>query len=181
MKKALLIIDVQNDYFKNGKYPLYKPEQALEKVKRLVECFRKQNLPIIYIQHVSSKQSGFFVPDTEGVKLHSEISPSGNEAVVIKHFPNSFQQTVLADELIKNEVTDLVICGMMTHMCVDTTVRAAKERGYNVTLIEDGCATRSLEHSGSTISADTVQKVYMASLNQQFAEVITCEEFLKQC
>lgn len=94
----------------------------------------------------------------------------------MKHYPNSFYETDLHNELMKNEVTELVVCGMMTHMCIDTTVRAAKEYGYKVTLISDGCAAKALEWNGVRIPADTVQDVFMASLNRKFADVITSVE-----
>lgn len=79
---------------------------------------------------------------------------------------------------MENGVTELVICGMMTHMCIDTTIRAAKDYGYELTLISDGCATKELEWNGDYIPADTVQSIFMASLNQKFANVITSTDYL---
>lgn len=180
MKKALLIIDVQNDYFPNGNCELFKAEEALHTIKRLLEDFRKRNLPVIYIQHISTMHATFFVPETDGVEINKEIEPLDKETVIIKHYPNSFYETKLQEELIKNDVTDLVVCGMMTHMCVDTTVRAAKDYGYKITLISDGCATKDLEWNGDTLSASIVQSVYMTSLNQKFATVTTSTEFLSK-
>ena len=168
MKKALLIVDVQNDYFPDGKCRLHKPEEALNTIKGLLKSFREQNLPAIYVQHVSTMQADFFIPNTEGVQIHKDIKPLDTEAVIVKHYPNSFYETDLHNELMKNEVTELVVCGMMTHMCIDTTVRAAKEYGYKVTLISDGCAAKALEWN--------VQDVFMASLNRKFADVITSVE-----
>lgn len=177
MKKALLIIDVQNDYFLNGKCPLYKPEVALDRIKYLLKYFRKQESLIIYIQHVSSTQGDFFIPYTDGVKIHNDIKPLDTEKVIVKHYPNSFYETDLHNELMKNEVTELVVCGMMTHMCIDTTVRAAKDYGYKVTLISDGCTTKDLEWGEIIIPANIIQSVYMASLDQKFANVISSTEF----
>ena len=85
----------------------------------------------------------------------------------------------VAAELKKTGVTDVVICGMMTHMCIDTTVRAAKDFGYNATLISDACATKDLKWNGENIPADVVQNVYMASLHGKFANVITGEEYFR--
>ena len=180
MKKALLIIDVQNDYFPNGNCELVKPEEALNTIKKILGDFRKRDLPIFYIQHFSTAQATFFVPKTDGVEIHKDIKPLDGETVIIKHYPNSFYETELQDELMKNDITDLVVCGMMTHMCDDTTVRAAKDYGYKITLISDGCATKDLEWNGIKIPASTVQSVYMASLNQKFATVTTSMEFLKE-
>lgn len=115
-----------------------------------------------------------------GVEINKGIEPLDKETVIVKHYPNSFYKTKLQEELIKNDVTDLVVCGMMTHMCVDTTVRAAKDYGYKITLISDGCATKDLEWNGDTLSASIVQNVYMTSLNQKFATVTTSMEFLSK-
>lgn len=177
MNKALLIIDVQNDYFPNGKCELYHPELALNVIKGLIKNFRKNNLPIYYIQHLSAPSANFFVPDTEGANIHQDIKPLDTDTIIIKHYPNSFFETTLEAELKKAAITDLVICGMMTHMCIDTTVRAAKDYGYNTTLIMDGCTTKDLEWNGVRVPASIVQNVYMASIDQKFAKVITGKEF----
>lgn len=178
MKKALLIIDVQNDYFPNGKCELHQPELALENIKALLAFFRKNNLPVYYVQHIAAKTASFFIPDTEGVNIHSSIMPLDSEKVITKHFPNSFFETSLQAELENDSITDLVVCGMMTHMCVDTTVRAARDFGYNTTLISDACATKNLMQNGEELPAEVVQNVYMASLHPNFANVMTCKNFL---
>lgn len=178
MKKALLIIDVQNDYFPNGNCQLNKPEVALNTIKSLLKHFREKKLPIFYIQHVSiAVQANFFISETVGVQINKEIKPLDTEIIIVKHYPNSFYKTNLQKVLKQNKITDLVVCGMMTHMCIDTTVRAAKEYGYKITLISDGCATKDLEWNNVNIPAETIQSVFMASLNHKFANVITSKEF----
>lgn len=177
MKKALLIIDVQNDYFPNGKCELYQSELALGNIEELLTYFRNNNLPVYYVQHIAEATASFFVPDTDGVNIHNSIAPLDSEKVIIKHFPNSFFDTSLQDELEKEAVTELVVCGMMTHMCVDTTVRAARDLGYHITLISDACATKDLEHNGTRIPAEIVHNVYMASLHPKFANVMTCRKY----
>lgn len=97
-----------------------------------------------------------------------------------KNTPNSFHNTTLKKELDLNNVTDLVICGMMTHICVDATVKSAKDFGYNVTLVSDACTTRDIEWNGERIPANVVQNVYMSSLDGTFANVLTSEEYFKE-
>ncbi|MBN7772624.1 cysteine hydrolase family protein [Clostridium aminobutyricum] len=179
MNKALLIIDVQNDYFPNGKCELHQPELALSSIKKLLRYFRDNKLPVYHIKHLSEKNAAFFVPNTDGVNIHKDIMPLDSEKIIIKHYPNSFFETDLQAELSKERISDIVICGMMTHMCVDTTVRAAKDYGYNITLVSDACATKDLEWNGLTIPANIVQDVYMASINSKFANVITSENILE--
>ncbi|WP_310603287.1 cysteine hydrolase family protein, partial [Anaerosporobacter sp.] len=159
MREALLIIDVQNDYFTGGKCELYQPEQTLESIGNTLTYFRENNYPVFFIQHISPSNATFFIPNTEGVEIHKKITPLESEQVIIKHTPNSFFDTELQHELQKLSITNLVVCGMMTHMCVDTTVRAARYMGYQVTLLSDTCTTKDLEWNGSKIPANIVQDV----------------------
>ena len=149
-------------------------------IKGLLKSFREQNLPAIYVQHVSTMQADFFIPNTEGVQIHKDIKPLDTEAVIVKHYPNSFYETDLHNELMKNEVTELVVCGMMTHMCIDTSVREAKDLGYYVTLIADACATKDLEWNGRKLPASFINDVYMASLNSKFAKVIASADYFAE-
>lgn len=180
MKKALVIIDVQNDYFPGGKCELFESEKALAAIKKLLSFFRTREYPVYFIQHVSGAKASFFAENTKGIDIHEQIEPLQSESICIKHSPNSFYETNLNVSLEKQGVTDLVICGMMTHMCVDTTVRAAKDYGYHVTLVSDACATLNLTWKDEVISAEIVQKVFLASLHGMFSDVISTEEFLKK-
>ena len=177
MDTALVIIDVQNDYFPQGKCELFQSEQALKVTKRLLKHFRERKLPVFYVQHISPEDAAFFLPNTKGVQLHKEIEPLGSEYIIVKHTPNGFHETTLQEKLTSLSIKNLVMCGMMTHMCIDTTIRAAKDYGYEITLISNGCATKELKWNGVNIPADTVQSIFMASLNQKFANVITSTEF----
>lgn len=180
MKKALLIIDVQNDYFKGGKCELFQPEIALKNIVDLKNSFDAQALPIYYIQHINASDASFFQENSEGVKLHADIAPKATTNVIVKHYPNSFYQTQLLEKLKHDNVEALIICGMMTHMCIDTTVRAAKDFGYPVQLIADGCTTKDLIWNNKTIPATTVHDTFMASLNGKFAEIVTTKQFLNK-
>ena len=118
MKQALLIIDVQNDYFKNGKMELVNPELALQNTNQLEDYFIRNNLPIIYIQHISPASTSFFQENTAGVELHPQLQITDDSLIIEKHFPNSFLETKLQAILEQHQVEQLVITGMMTHMCL---------------------------------------------------------------
>ena len=178
MDTALVIIDVQNDYFPQGKCELFQSEQALKVTKRLLKHFRERKLPVFYVQHISPEDAAFFLPNTKGVQLHKEIEPLGSEYIIVKHTPNGFHETTLQEKLTSLSIKNLVMCGMMTHMCVDTTVRAAKDLGYQVTLISDACATKDLEWNGRKLPASFINDVYMASLNGRFATVMSSTDYL---
>lgn len=180
MNTALLIIDIQNDYFEGGKMALEGAEQASINAKKILEEFRKKNLPVIHIRHIATRSDAtFFLPGTSGSEIHKNVKPLENEKVIIKHFPNSFRESELQDYLRKPEITDLIICGMMTHMCIDATIRAAKDFGFNCTLIGDACATRQLEINGVTVKAVDVHNAFLSALNGFYAKVVKTEEYLK--
>lgn len=179
---ALILIDLQNDYFTGGKCELYNSELAVKKAKIILEYFRKYSLPIIHIKHLNTtmqKEAPYFIPETEGVEIHQLVYPKENENVIIKHTPNSFFQTDLNNELSKKEINNLIVCGMMSHMCIDTTVRHGKLIGYNITVIEDACTSPDLNFKENTINANTVHQVIMASLNGAFANIFTADEWIK--
>lgn len=179
MKQALLIIDVQNDYFSGGKSELYNPLGALDNIERILQNFRNQALPVIHVQHINIRAGAtFFLPDTEGVFIHENLKPHENEYLVVKHAPNSFFETDLLHIIKDNSITEIVICGMMSHMCIDTTTRACKDYGIKATLIDDACATKNLTWRGKTIPAEMVHDVFMASLNGMFANVLNTGELL---
>lgn len=172
MERALVIIDVQKDYFEGGRNELVNAVGAAENIKKLIKEFRKRKEPIIYIQHINTKpDAAFMVDGTDGIEISELILPQSTDLVIEKHYPNSFLQTSLENNLKDLKIQEIVVCGMMTHMCVDTTVRAAKGLGYGVTLVEDACATRNLIWDNQVITADIVQNVFMASLSGTFAKV----------
>lgn len=179
MNKALLIIDIQNDYFENGKAELIGSKQASENAKLILEKFRQDNLTIVHIQHVSNREgSTFFIPNTSGVEIHENVKPLLSEKIIIKNYPNSFRETELLEYLKSKEITDLVIVGMMTHMCVDATTRAAKDFGFNCTLISDACATKDLEINKKRVNAEGVQNAFLSALNYFYSTVKTTSEYI---
>lgn len=177
MRKALLLIDIQNDYFSGGKCELFQPEKALENSLKALTAFRANQLPVIHVQHINIREGAtFFLPNTYGVEIHESLTPKLNEDIIIKHAPNSFFETTLKEVIEERGVSELVICGMMTHMCIDTTVRAAKDYAIPVTLIKDACATKDLSFGEIQLSANQVSNVYFASLNNMFAKIISIDE-----
>lgn len=177
MQKALLLIDIQNDYFAGGKSELFEPEKALAAAEKILDMFRESSLPVIHVQHINTREgAAFFLADTDGVRIHERLTPRGGESVVVKNAPNSFYGTNLREITAEKQVSELVVCGMMTHMCVDTTVRAAKDYGIPVTLVHDACATKDLVFNGEKIPADMVQKAYLAGLNGMFAKITAASE-----
>jgi len=179
MTQALLIIDIQNDYFPGGAMELVGSPEAGEQARRLLELFREKSKPVIHIQHIARHQGAtFFLPDTHGAEIHTSVTPLVGETLFQKSHPNSFLETSLLEHLRENEITQLIIVGMMTHMCIDTTTRAASDLGFKCLLIHDACATKSLTFGNVTVPAQHVQASYLAAIDGSFAKVLSTDDML---
>jgi len=180
MKTALLIIDIQNDYFPGGKHPLVNPLEAAEKAYGLLQCFRENDVPHVHIQHISLKpDAAFFVKGDRGSDIHDSVAHFEGEPIVYKHYPNSFRETNLLELLKEWGIERVVITGMMTHMCVDATARAAADLGFQVMIAEDACATRDLQYGDTTIPAELVHKSFLAAL-KSYGRVMKAEAVIAQ-
>ena len=179
MKAGLVLVDIQNDYFPGGRMELSGMDAAGETAKALLSFFRDNNWPTVHIQHISAQKGAtFFLPDTDGVKIHESITPLDQDTIIQKHFPNSFRETDLYDHLTGAGVKNLVIGGAMSHMCIDATTRAAADLGFACVLIHDACATRDLVFEGNTVKAADVHASFMAALGSAYAGVQRCEDFM---
>ncbi len=178
MKTALLVIDIQKDYFPGGKFPLVEPLAAAQKAYQVLQCFREHDGHHVHIQHISLKpDAAFFVRGTEGSDIHDAVAHFEGEPIVYKHYPNSFRETNLLEMLKGWEIERVVITGMMTHMCVDATARAAADFGFKVIIVEDACATRDLKYGDTTVPAEHVHKAFLAAL-KSYGDVMKAEEVI---
>jgi nicotinamidase-related amidase len=176
-RSALIIVDIQNDYFPGGAMELEGADAAGANAAKVLQKFRNEKLPVIHVRHLSVRPgSTFFLPGTKGADIHPSVSPLSQELVVEKNFPNSFRATGLQAHLDSLSVKNLVVAGMMTHMCVDATVRQAADLGYKVTLLGDACATRAQAYAGEKVPAKQVHAAFLAALNGFYAKVIPTHE-----
>ena len=180
MSKALIIIDIQNDYFQGGNCELVNPVEASLKAKELLEYFRKNKMPVFHVQHINLRKGAtYFLPNTKGAQIHENVKPLENEIIIEKNFPNSFLKTNLENELEKQNIKELVSCGMMSHMCIDSTTRAAFDLGFYCTVAHDACTTKDLEFFGKKIKANEVHNSFMAALGSVFTKLMKVEDILK--
>ncbi len=178
MKTALLVIDIQQDYFPGGKMELEGALAAGQKAGQLLQCFREHGGRHIHIQHESLRPGAtFFIPGTQGIRIHDSAPHYVGEPIVYKHFPNAFRETNLLEILRGWQVERLVICGMMTHLCVDATARAAADLGFSLWLAADACATRALRHEKVSVPAQQVQAAFLAALSA-YARILPSEQIL---
>ena len=175
--QALVIIDIQNDYFPGGKMELEGADAAAANAARAIEQFRSKRLPIVHVRHLATRPGAtFFIPGTAGAEIHERVRPGSGERVIERNFPNSFRATDLEQVLKATGVKELVVAGMMTHMCVDAGVRQAADLGYKVTLLSDACATRAQSFGGENVPAKQVHAAFLAALNGFYAKVIPTHE-----
>jgi nicotinamidase-related amidase len=176
---GLLLIDIQNDYFPGGKMVLEGSDPAAQAAARLLAFFRRRNLPVVHIQHLAVRPGAtFFLPQTPGAEIRAAVRPLETETVIQKHFPNSFRETGLLAHWQAQQVGQLVIAGMMTHMCVDATTRAATDYGFACQIAQDGCATRALTLNDRTVAAADVHAAFLAALDGSYGQVQTVEAIL---
>ena len=177
MGRALVIVDIQKDYFPGGAHPLVAPEAAVAAARSVLEAFRVSGDLVVHVRHVwDDEEATFMRPETEGVEIHPEVAPVQGELVITKEFPNSFRETALEDELHARGVDSLVLCGMMTSMCVDATVRAAVDLGFDTTVVHDACATCDLQFDGRNVPAAEVHSAFLAALGDGYAAVVSTDD-----
>jgi nicotinamidase-related amidase len=179
MKSALILIDIQNDYFPGGAMELAGMTQAAARAREGLAAFRQARRPIFHVQHLApGPEATFFRPGTPGVEINESVRPLPGEAVARKQYPNAFRDTGLLEVLQGAGVAEVIICGAMSHMCVDATTRAAFDYGFGCTVIHDACATRDLAFQGQTIPAAQVHGAFMAALAMRYAKVVALQDFL---
>jgi nicotinamidase-related amidase len=181
MSTGLILVDIQNDYFAGGRMELVGMEAAGQKAGQLLAFFRDNRWPTFHIQHISDREgASFFLPDTKGAEIHATVSPRPDDPVIQKHYPNSFRDTPLLDTLRSSGVESVVICGAMSHMCIDATTRAAVDFGFRCTVVHDACATRNLDFGKKKILAQDVHAAFMAALGSAYAKVVSYKDLIER-
>lgn len=165
---VLLVVDIQDFYFAGGKSELVNPIPAAQNAAKIIAEYRAKGWLVVFIKHQS----------TEKDAINELVKPINGEQVFTKTAVNSFVGTPLYDYLRGQQVSRLVVCGMQTQMCVEAAVRAGTDYGFNVTLIEDACATKDLKWGNETIPAKMVHLSTLATL-RSYAKILSTEEYLK--
>ncbi len=177
--QALIIIDLQNDYYPGGKWELHGIEQASENAVKILSNAREKNLPVFHVHHEFLMENPpFFAPGSEGANIHEALKPMDGETTVLKHQVNAFRDTNLKELLDKKGIEEITVIGSMSHMCIDAATRAAADYGYQVTVVEDACASRDLEFENKTVKAEDVHAAYMSALGFAYANVISTKTYL---
>ena len=178
MTQALILVDIQNDYFDGGKWPVARMAEASANAARLLADARAKKEMIVHVHHEMPEGGPFFVTGTEGAAISPVVAPEKDEATVLKHRPNSFHDTGLEAMLRDKGITAVTICGAMSQMCIDATARAARDMGFAVTVVEDACGARDVSFGSTTVPAAQVHATIMGALNGSYATVTTTDTYL---
>jgi nicotinamidase-related amidase len=177
MADALVVIDIQNEYFPGGALTLPSAEEAASRAAEAIEAARAAGLEVVHIRHEEPASDEWVVPGSRGAATHAAVTPADGETVIVKHYPNSFLGTDLADRLSALGASRVAFCGMMTSMCVDSTVRAAADLGLDPVLLDDACAAPDLEHRGRRVPSEEVHAAFCAALSDEIATVLDASDF----
>lgn len=175
-KTALILIDIQNDYFDGGLMALDGMDAAAANAARLLAGARARREPVFHVRHIAGSDAPFFRPGTTGSEIHASVRPDRGEAVIEKNRPNSFVGTGLYAALRKAEVERVILCGAMSQMCVDATARAAADMGFAVTVVADACAAASVTYGGVSVPSEHVHAAIMAPLAASYGNVVKTDD-----
>ena len=179
MKRALLVIDVQNEYF-TGELPVTYPENSFENIIEVIDSANENKISVLLIQHTNpEKDAVTFKEGTDGHKIHEEVLKRNYDKIIEKNLPGSFTGTELGPWLKENDIDTLVISGYMTQMCCDTTARQAMHLGFNVEFLSDATGTLDISNSAGKISAEELHKAILITQAMRFSKVMSTSEWIK--
>ena len=181
-KRALIVIDVQNEYF-DGALPISDPptDTSLVNITRAMDAATERGVPVIVVRHGDSEPgAAIFQEGSHAWQLRPEIDERPRDHLIDKTLPGSFTGTALGDILAEAEVDTVSITGYMTHMCVDSTSRQAAHRGLAVEILNDATGTLSLENGGGSASGEELHRATLVAQGQFFADVVSTEEWLER-
>jgi nicotinamidase-related amidase len=179
-KRALLVIDVQNEYF-TGKLPITYPAGSLANVLRAMDAARASGVPVVAIQHASPQaNAAVFRKGSEEWELHGEVASRPHDVLIQKSLPGSFTGTNLETWLRERGVETVVIAGYMTQMCCDTTARQAVHLGFGVEFLSDGTGTLAVKNAAGTVSDEELHRAILVTQQMRFSRVMKTDEWIEQ-
>ena len=179
MSRALLVIDVQNEYF-TGALPITHPAGHLEQILRAMDGAAGKVPTVVVQHHFPQPDKPFFQKGTPGWELHPEVAARPREELIEKTLPGSFTGTQLESWLRERGVTAVAIAGYMTHMCCDTTARQAVHRGFNVEFLRDATGTLALDNSAGKVTAEELHRSILCAQQMLLSEVLDVESWLER-
>ena len=178
MTEALLVIDIQNEYF-TGLLPVTYPPGSFARILEAMDAARSAHIPVIVIQHTGPAGGPAFAPGTSGWELHPEVQKRPRDLLVEKTLPGSFTGTGLERWLRELDIGTITITGYMTQMCCDTTARQAFHRGYAVQFLSDATGTLSITNRAGAVSDADLHRAILVTQQMRFSQVMTTQEWIQ--
>ncbi|MBW4645370.1 MAG: cysteine hydrolase [Goleter apudmare HA4340-LM2] len=178
MKRALLVIDVQNEYF-TGKLPVTYPSGSLDKILQVMNIAYERGLPIIVVRHTQPQaDSPIFRKGSKEWELHPEVAKHHYDLLIEKNVPGSFTGTELENWLRNRGIDTVVISGYMTQMCCDTTARQASHLGFSVEFLADATGTLTFKNSAGVATDEELHRATLVAQDTFISKVITTSEWI---
>jgi len=180
VSRALLVIDVQNEYFPGGAYPITFPINSLNRITDAMDGAAEAKVPIVVVQHgTENPEAKAFQKGTRGWQLKGEVDVRKRTLVIEKKLPGSFTGTNLEQWMRDSGVDTLVVCGYMTQLCCDTTARQAQHLGFKVEFLSDATGTLDIVNEAGKISAEELQRAILVTQQSNFSRVLTTEAWIE--
>jgi nicotinamidase-related amidase len=179
-RRALVVIDVQNEYFEGGGLPIEFPpiEDTLLNVTKAMDAARAAGTPVIVVRHHAPKGAPVFQADTHNGQLHPEIAKRPHDHLITKSFPSVFTGTDFADWLARHEIDTLSVAGYMTQNCDASTVFEAMHRGLNVEFLADASGALPYENAAGKVTAEEIHRVFSVVFHSNFAAVTSTDAWI---
>jgi len=179
MKRALIVIDVQNEYFEGGALPITYPPNSFEQIKTAIDEAQKAGMTTVLVQHTSLKENaGAFVRGSKLWDFHDEIKALKPDLYIEKNHASSFAGTDLNYRLRSLGIDTVSIIGYMTQNCCDATARDASQLGFNVEFLSDANGTLAFKNEAGEVSAEELHRAFLVAQAFGFSRVLTLKEWI---
>lgn len=176
MSRALLVIDVQNEYF-TGALPITHPDGSFDRILEVMDAAREKRVPVVVIQH-SMTEGPVFRQGSPEWELHPDVAERPRDLLLEKSMPGSFTHTQLEDWLRRRGIDTVTITGYMTHMCCDTTARQSAHLGFKTEFLSDATGTLNISNAAGEATADEIQRAILCAQQQFLSDVMPASEWI---
>ena len=180
-RRALIVIDAQNEYAPQGGLPIEWPpfEVSLANIGRAMDAAAAAGVPVVVVQNSAPAGAAIFAPGTAGWQLHPSVAARPRELLLEKRLPDAFAETGLGAWLTARGIDTLAIAGYMTHNCVDATVKHALHAGYRLEVLEDATGSVPYANRAGHLAAEAIHRAFMVVMQSRFAAVMPTGEWLE--
>ncbi|WP_374442203.1 cysteine hydrolase family protein [Pseudomonas panipatensis] len=178
-KRALIVIDVQNEYFDGNLRIEYPPvSDSLANILRAMDAAHAAGIPVVLLKHLAPEGSPIFARGSHGAELHPQVAQRPYDLLLEKSKASALSGTGLGDWLRQRGIDTLSIVGYMTHNCDDATARQAAHEGWHVEFLDDASGSLPYANSAGNASAEEIHRVFSVVLHSSFATVLSTERWL---